>query len=417
MALVIGDNFNYQGQQPNFARDTFNTLEQMKAFPEACIDEGHISLCLATGKRYEYSSKNTVDSTTGKWRLVIDTALDATSENPIQNKVLYNKFNKIQEDLQQTLEEANEEIEEIIEGLKEKISQYDDVVLEGDQVSAKSINEIKDYVESCNRVISAALNDLKINTASLDITVNGHPLKEGNLDLSKSDIGLGNVDNTSDADKPLSNATIIALDDKVDKVEGYGLIGDGDYDKLRALPSSAQLDGLVDDANTNLNNHINDQTNPHNVTMEQLGVDTELDKKVDKTLKVNGHALSEDITIDKSDINLGNVDNTSDESKPVSTKQQEALDEKADEISKAVAYPLTEIYEKLSDLNRTIAISLNEIWKRIIAGGLKDIEGLKRVGTEDEFPEGNIPIGFQYFNTTDESPYWWTGTNWKGLSE
>ena len=39
MALKIGDNFKYQGKQPNFDRDTFATLDEMKAFPETSIDE------------------------------------------------------------------------------------------------------------------------------------------------------------------------------------------------------------------------------------------------------------------------------------------------------------------------------------------------------------------------------------------
>lgn len=42
-------------------------------------------------------------------------------------------------------------------------------------------------------------------------------------DLTKSAVGLGNVDNTSDAAKPISTATKSALDGKVDKVSGKGL--------------------------------------------------------------------------------------------------------------------------------------------------------------------------------------------------
>lgn len=43
------------------------------------------------------------------------------------------------------------------------------------------------------------------------------------LSLSKSDVGLGNVDNTSDVNKPVSTATQSALNNKVDKVTGKGL--------------------------------------------------------------------------------------------------------------------------------------------------------------------------------------------------
>ncbi len=60
-----------------------------------------------------------------------------------------------------------------------------------------------------NKVISSALNS-KVNNTT---TVNGHALSS-NVTVTKSDIGLGNVDNTSDADKPISNATQAALNEK-----------------------------------------------------------------------------------------------------------------------------------------------------------------------------------------------------------
>ena len=68
MALKIGDNFSYQGQKPNFDRDSFDTLAAMKAFSETSIDEGHISYCKEDGKNYQYKAANSVNATTGKWR-------------------------------------------------------------------------------------------------------------------------------------------------------------------------------------------------------------------------------------------------------------------------------------------------------------------------------------------------------------
>ena len=59
-------------------------------------------------------------------------------------------------------------------------------------------------------------------------TVAGHTLS-ANVTLVKGDVGLGNVDNTSDADKPVSTATQTALDDKVSttrKVNGKALSAD-----------------------------------------------------------------------------------------------------------------------------------------------------------------------------------------------
>lgn len=63
---------------------------------------------------------------------------------------------------------------------------------------------------------------------------------------SKSMVGLSNVDNTSDANKPVSTAQQTALDGKVDKVDGKGL-STNDYtttekNKLSALPTNATLE-------------------------------------------------------------------------------------------------------------------------------------------------------------------------------
>ena len=44
--------------------------------------------------------------------------------------------------------------------------------------------------------------------------------------------------------------------------------------------------------------------------------------KVDKTTTVNGHALDQNITLDKNDIGLGNVDNTADAEKSVLSASQ-----------------------------------------------------------------------------------------------
>ncbi|WP_171107100.1 MULTISPECIES: hypothetical protein [unclassified Streptomyces] len=52
----------------------------------------------------------------------------------------------------------------------------------------------------------------KFEAATGVISVNG---KTGAVELVKGDVGLGNVDNTSDADKPISTATQAALDTKL----------------------------------------------------------------------------------------------------------------------------------------------------------------------------------------------------------
>lgn len=59
------------------------------------------------------------------------------------------------------------------------------------------------------------------------------------------------------------------------------------------------------------------------------GLQAALDARALAALTINGYALSGNITLAKSDIGLGNCDNTSDAAKPVSTAVQTALDLKA----------------------------------------------------------------------------------------
>jgi hypothetical protein len=104
---------------------------------------------------------------------------------------------------------------------------------------------------------TAQIQDNAITSAQLDTTA-----------LTKSDVGLGNVDNTSDTDKPISSATQTALDTK---------------EPIISAGTSAQY------------------------------------YRGDKTFQ----------TLDKAAVGLANVDDTADADKPISTATQTALDLKA----------------------------------------------------------------------------------------
>lgn len=65
--IQVADNFNYRGKKPNFDRDSFDTLQDMKNYSENSLDDGHISYCKETGKHYKFNSNNQSDLTTGKW--------------------------------------------------------------------------------------------------------------------------------------------------------------------------------------------------------------------------------------------------------------------------------------------------------------------------------------------------------------
>lgn len=83
MAIKIGSNFTFQGEQPNFERDRFATKAAMKAFPDTSIDDGHLSYCAEDGNTYQFKSSNSVDTVTGKWRVFkadVDLSAYATKE-------------------------------------------------------------------------------------------------------------------------------------------------------------------------------------------------------------------------------------------------------------------------------------------------------------------------------------------------
>ena len=67
---------------------------------------------------------------------------------------------------------------------------------------------------------------------------------------------------------------------------------------------------------------VNGQTGAVTISTSTIGA-------VPTTRQVNGHALTGDVTVTKSDVGLGSVDNTSDTNKPISTATQAALDLKA----------------------------------------------------------------------------------------
>lgn len=69
MAVVISSSLKYNSSAPNFTRDSFESLSEMKSFNERYLDPGHISFCKEDRNTYKYDPNNSVDITTGKWRL------------------------------------------------------------------------------------------------------------------------------------------------------------------------------------------------------------------------------------------------------------------------------------------------------------------------------------------------------------
>lgn len=199
-----------------------------------------------------------------------------------------------------------------------------------DKVDGKQLST-NDYTTAEKNKVAESINESTANTL----------INTAISKLTKTSIGLSNVDNTSDKNKPISTATQAALDNKVDIVTGKSLVANSEIVKLTALNSQTELDTAIadakqvgTDAKTSINSHIKNTSNPHNVTKAQIGLNdvnntsdmdkpvstaqqTALDEKVDKTTTINGHVLSSNVTVTKEDIGLDNVDNTADTNKEV----------------------------------------------------------------------------------------------------
>lgn len=165
-----------------------------------------------------------------------------------------------------------------------------------------------------NTVGTSQIQDNAITSAQLDVTA-----------LTKADVGLGNVDNTSDVNKPVSNATQTALDAK-EPVIAAGTSaqyyrGDKTFQPL--------TQDVVPDGTTNKAYTATEKNRLANTSGTNTG-DQDLSGYVPTSRTVNGHALSADISVTKTDLGLANVDNTADADKPVSTAMQTALNLKAD---------------------------------------------------------------------------------------
>lgn len=157
-------------------------------------------------------------------------------------------------------------------------------------------------------------------------SVNGYT---GVVSLTKSDVGLGAVDNTADADKPISTATATALGGKEPTVTAGST---GQY--YRGDKSWATLDknavGLSNvDNTTDLGKPIS--------TATQTALDG---KEASITAGTTGQFWRGDKswqTLNKSAVGLGNVDNTADADKPVSTATSTALNGKEATANKGAA--------------------------------------------------------------------------------
>ena len=222
--------------------------------------------------------------------------------------------------------------------------------------------------------------------------------KTGDVTLVKADVGLGDVDNTSDANKPISTATQTALDAKADlvggliptsqipaiaiteflgsvgseaamlaltgqlgdwclrtdKAVGYVIVG-ADTSVIAGWEAFTVPGSAVTSINTQVGDVVLGASDVGAATTAQGALADSAVQPGDNVSDLNNDAgyitLAEvpadvvtsvagrtgDVVLVKADVGLGNVDNTSDANKPISTATQTALDGKATTAQGALA--------------------------------------------------------------------------------
>ena len=180
--------------------------------------------------------------------------------------------------------------------------------------------------------------------------------------ILKGDVGLGNVDNTSDLDKPVSTATQSALDLKANlasptftgtvvlpSTTSIGNVSSSEIETLNGINSNVQtqIDAKAPSASPTFTGTVvlPSTTSIGNVSSSEIetldgvtsSIQTQLNARLESATAASTYAPIASPTftgtvsgVTKAMVGLANVDNTADTAKPVSTATQSALDLKAD---------------------------------------------------------------------------------------
>ncbi len=270
-----------------------STIEYKGSFGSASSTTGgDLPASANTGDLYICDEDNFVSAVAGETFNTGDKALfDGTDWNKIDNnESVSSVFGRLGNVVAQS---GDYNTDQVTEGTNKYYSE----ALFDASLAGKTSDDVTEgvtnlYFTDAERTKLTGIEDgAQVNTVD---SVNG---QTGAVSLDKSDIGLGNVDNTSDLDKPISTATQTALDDKIETVavDGVTITGNGVSIPLTATPSSSGVQSVTGDGV--------DNADPSNPVISYP---------------------------DKSDIGLGNVDNTSDLDKPISNATQAALNLKGD---------------------------------------------------------------------------------------
>lgn len=345
-----------------------HTTSEITDFPS-------LATVATSGSYDDLSDKPTIPSA-----VTVDSAMSSTSENPVQNKVIKSYVdNAITDEVSARNTAITNAINNLdvssVGGTGKYISEISEA---NGKISATETTMDTTPTANSTKVVTSggvkAALDGKVPTSR---TINGKALS-ANITLSASDVSA-----IPSSEKGANNG--VAELDETGKVPSSQLPSYVDdvleYNSLNNFPATGESGKIYIAKDTNKTYRWSGTTyvqisaslslgetsstayrgdrgkeayehsqvtsgNPHNVTKSDVGLGnvvntgdsatpisggttkfttggayTELAKKVDKTRTVNGHALSSDVTVSKSDVGLGNVGNF----KAVSTVANQGL--------------------------------------------------------------------------------------------
>lgn len=246
-----------------------------------------------------------------------------------------NELTEIREDITKIegdITNINEKIDVLEDGLNEHVKDFNNPhKVTKAQVGLDKVENIAPSEMPISNLVKEEITNINLNISKLEGNINDHISDTNNPhEVTKEQVGLGNVDNTSDINKPIS------------------VLQQAEFNRLDTnLQSKANQSDLIA--------HINNTNNPHNVTKSHIGLDkvdntSDMEKPISLAvqealnnikLEATNYATKDQLDDHKSDknnphnvtalqIGLGNVNNTSDADKPISLATQQALDKKSD---------------------------------------------------------------------------------------
>lgn len=158
------------------------------------------------------------------------------------------------------------------------------------QITTNTLGQVTGITEvdiTQSTVNNSTITIQKNGTNVDSFTTNAASGKNINITLAKGDVGLGNVDNTADLDKPISNATQTALDAKQNTISDLGYIRNQVAkvdDKISAIDITDSGDSLPSAANYSVGDTFLNKTDKKLYTVltpaYQLNTDTTVEGNV-----------------------------------------------------------------------------------------------------------------------------------------